>query len=106
MQEDAEKAENVAESERDERQTLNLIRTKQAEIDLRAQVQQRFFSRAADNVEHSQRILWLQSEIRDLEKFTQRCRAFVGQESSMGKTYIPKLQMKTILLGIYMLTSP
>ena len=53
-----------------EEQVRELILIKEEIVKIRGQVQLRFFSRKADNLGHSQRILILQGEIRNL--FTER----------------------------------
>lgn len=80
------------------KRSLALISIKQEESCLREQVQFRFLSRAADNLGDYQRILWLQSEIRDLNKLSQRSGADVGQESSVVEARIPRSCMKALLL--------
>ena len=52
--------------ERNEQQIQAMIEIKEEIIKLRGQVQLRFFSRAADNLGHSQRILILQADIKQL----------------------------------------
>ena len=77
--------EKAGEYKRDERQALALISIKEAEISMRSHVQMRFFSRAADNLGHSQRIILLQSEVRGLKKFIKSSPGDSLQESLRTK---------------------
>ena len=67
-----------------EQQVQNLISIKEDIVKLRGQVQFRFFSRAADNLGHSQRILKLQDEIRSLVAERQSLQENRGLKSSTG----------------------
>ena len=57
-------------------------------VRLRGQVQLRFFSRAADNLGHAQRILVLQAEIRDLVAKKQSLQRNLGPGSPKGETQL------------------
>ena len=61
-----------------------LISIKEDIVKLRGQVQLRFFSRVADNLGHSQRILILQDEIRSLVAEKQLLQEDCGLKNSKG----------------------
>ncbi len=72
--------------EKSEQQIQALITIKEEIVKLRGEVQLRFFSRAADNLGHAQRILVLQADIRNLEKrLVQRD---VSHGSSTGEMHL------------------
>ncbi len=72
--------------EKSEQQILALITIKEEIVKLRGEVQLRFFSRAADNLGHAQRILVLQADIRNLKKrLVQRD---VSHGSSTGEMHL------------------
>lgn len=72
---------------KNEQQILALITIKEEVIKLRGQVQLRFFSRAADNLGHAQRILMLQDQIRSVEKH------LVQRDVSLGSSTDPPVQL-------------
>ncbi len=79
------KSESLDKVGRNEQEIRSLITIKKEIIRLRGQVQLRFFSRAADNLGHSQRFLILQADIKRLVAEEQLVQRSNGLERSTGE---------------------
>ncbi len=79
------KSKSLDKAGKNEQEIRSLITIKEEIIRLRGQVQLRFFSRAADNLGHSQRILILQADIKRLVVEELLVQGSIGLESSTGE---------------------